>query len=369
MRLNYDILCISACLHLVSYGCSSGSGPGVEALRVEGSLVASPGGDGLPAVANRGAGPIQLRAVATLADGTTEDVTLDAEWAMDDPTGATVDQGVVTPIEPGRNDVTVRYGGVSTTAPFFVVTRISGIPAITIEGTELGVIQFSGVGDSKQLVATTRLPDGLVLDVTDEVPWMSSNPAEFPITEGGVAEALVPQAASDVSVVWRNRRGSALLQVGDPLPQPVSVTVTATRFSVPFSCDSALTADGREGDFTYEISVLAPDGTSREIDSTANYPAADQAVLIDMGDTYVLGDFTTIGVLDYQSIEVELRVTEWDREFEDFGDIIPEPEMNDASVRMVHRGADNFDAGPHEIEIVGSANCEIEFAYRIGTMR
>jgi hypothetical protein len=62
-------------------------------------------------------------------------------------------------------------------------------------------------------------------------------------------------------------------------------------------------------------------------------------------------------------------VTEWDREFVDVGDIVPDSDMSDASVTKIHRGAEDFDSGQSEIEIVGSPDCEIRLDYRVGTMR
>jgi hypothetical protein len=62
-------------------------------------------------------------------------------------------------------------------------------------------------------------------------------------------------------------------------------------------------------------------------------------------------------------------VTEWDREFLDLGDIVPDSDMSDASVTKIHRGAEDFDSGQSEIAIVGSADCEIRLDYRVGTMR
>ncbi|MCZ6806313.1 MAG: hypothetical protein O7F08_05120, partial [Deltaproteobacteria bacterium] len=209
---------------------------------------------------------------------------------------------------------------------------------------------------------------GSEFDVSDRVVWDSSNPDAFPITDEGLAEAAVTQGASDATVSWRTRRGVSTLQVGAPLPKQFKVRVSALRLYAAYSCDSATTADGREGDFSFEFTIILADGTRVPVQSTPNYPDKDETILVDQGDTTNLDGEATVQVLDYQSIEVELRVTEWDRFFEDFGDFIPDADMDDASVKMIHRGAEGFDTGGHTIGIEGSSgNCEIEIDYSLGT--
>lgn len=53
---------------------------------------------------------LQLRAIATLSDGSQPDVTNDAAWAVTDPAVLTVSsRGLVTALASGRSSVTATY--------------------------------------------------------------------------------------------------------------------------------------------------------------------------------------------------------------------------------------------------------------------
>jgi hypothetical protein len=312
-------------------------------------------------------GTAQLEAYAEIDNGVEREVTDQAAWAMQDTSRATVEKGLVTAKdELGPSDVGVVYGGVRFVDPFWVIRSIPGIPAIHLEDTELGVIQFDHAGETKQLVATTRLPDGTDMDVTDRARWSVSNPAAISVTETGLATAHVEQGASEVGVVWRKRRGGAVLQVGDPLPEEYEVTVEVDYLYAHYSCDLSTNLDGSDGEFSYQINVILSDGTRTTVDGTAEYPDPEEVVLIDQGDVLGLDASTTFTANDYQSFEVEFRVTEWDKEFVDFGQYVPDSVMDDRTGTVTHRGSSLFNPGQHSIRLEGSSlDCVVELEYSV----
>ena len=60
----------------------------------------------------------QLRAVATMSDGSQRDVTAGSDWrSSDNLIGFVTQSGVLTGVAPGSNIVTARYGGTSASQP------------------------------------------------------------------------------------------------------------------------------------------------------------------------------------------------------------------------------------------------------------
>jgi hypothetical protein len=344
-------------------GCSSDSatgpegeeGPAIAKVWIEGSLGIVAGGSS------------QMTAFVTLKDGTTHDVTDDASWETLDPSKATVSNGLVTTIEAGRSDLRIRYGSTTFTDPFFVYTRATGTGGVTIEGTDVdGVIQFTP-GESRQLVATVRLPDATDMDVSDRVVWEASNPEAISVSDFGVAKVNVSTGASELYVHWRGRHGSAMLQVGAPLPTEYQVTVEPFRIYAAYSCDSATNLDGGDGEFSYQINIVLPSGQRIPVAGTASYPSPGNVVTVDQDANYSLPtDQTSITLTDIQNLEVEIRLTEWDLEWTDFGDPVPDSDMDDQSDTRIYRGSAGFSPGLQSITLAGpSGDCEVEISYYV----
>jgi len=345
-------------------GCGSDSvtgpegedGPAIAKVWIEGSLGIVAGGSG------------QMNAYVVLKDGSTHDVTDEASWEMLDPSKATVNKGMVTTIAAGRSDLRIRYRGTTFTDPFFVYTRAPGIGVVRIEGTgDLDdIIQFQ-VGERRQLIATVRLPDATDMDVSDRVSWEASNPEAISVSDFGEAEVHVSTGASELYVHWRGRNGSATLQVGAPLPKEYQVTIEPFRIYAAYSCDSATNEDGGDGEFSYQINIVLPSGARVPVAGTASYPSEYYVVIVDQNANYNLPtDQTSIILTDIQNLEVEVRLTEWDLEWVDFGDPVPDSDMDDQSDTNLYRGSAGFSPGLHTVTLAGdSGDCEIEISYYV----
>ena len=363
-KLPNIVILLMVILLPVLAGCGSDSptapdgenGPAIAKVWIEGSLWIVAGGSG------------QMNAYVLLEDGTTHDVTGEATWETLDASKATVDKGMVTTIEAGRSDLRIRYRGTTFVDPFFVYTRPGGIGGVTIEGTgDLdNIIQFQ-VGETRQLVTTVRLPDGSDMDVSDRVAWEASNPEAISVSDFGVATVNVSRGASELYVHWRGRFGSATLQVGDPLPMEYQVTVEPFRIYAAYSCDSATNFDGGDGEFSYQINIVLPSGQRVPVAGTASYPSPGNVVTVDQDANYNLPtDQTSITLTDIQNLEVEVRLTEWDLEWTDFGDPVPDDDMDDQSDISIYRGSAGFSPGLHSVTLAGpSGDCEIEISYYV----
>jgi hypothetical protein len=330
--------------------------PAIAKVWIEGDLGIVAGGSG------------QMNAFALLKDGTTRDVTNEATWETLDPSKATVNKGMVTTMAAGRSDLRIRYGGTTFVDPFFVYTRAPGVGGITIEGAGAsdGIIQFQ-VGEERQLVATVRLPDATEMDVSDRVSWEASNPEAISVSDFGVATVNISTGASELYVHWRGRYGSATMQVGAPLPTEYLVSVEPFRIYAAYSCDSATNADGGDGEFSYQINIVLPSGDKILVAGTPSYPSEDNVVRVDQDTNYNLPDEqTSVTLTDIQNLEVEVRLTEWDLEWVDFGDPIHDSDMDDQSDTNIYRGSAGFSPGLHTVTLAGdSGDCEIEISYYV----
>lgn len=361
----YSIVIIAVVLAAAVSGCSSDNGmgpeedqgPAIARIWIEGSLNAPLDG------------ATQLRAFVLLEDGTTHDVTDDAAWDTLDPAVATANKGEVKGVALGVTEVRIRYRGLTFTDFLGVPTRGNPQGSITLEGYS-GVdqaLQLDYKGETRQLKVEIRYPDATRKDITDRVVLESSNPASISVDPFGMATVNVAQGATELSVKYRNQFAPFTLQVGDPLPETWDVYVEATYIGAPYSCDSATNADGGDGEFCYRLNVVSPSGDRLLVDETPSYPDRDGAINIDQNGSFNLeSNQLHLRLSEIQTLEIEVRVTEWDLQWTDFGDPIPDSDMDDVAVRRTYRGADSFEPGVHYVTINGAtADCEVKFGYRI----
>lgn len=105
----------------------------------------------------------QVTLTATAADGTTKNVTDDADWLTSNATAADVVKGLVRGLSNGRAVVTAKYGGQAVTISVEV-----GI--VTKMDTDKHYISTK-TGDSVQISLIVTLSDGSTKDVTRDAEW------------------------------------------------------------------------------------------------------------------------------------------------------------------------------------------------------
>jgi hypothetical protein len=349
-----------------SDGASAPSGPGADGDDGERPLNILIEGN----IATDLAAPVQLTATARYADGREVDVTAEAIWTAADPTSVSIEGGLVTALEqPSSTDITVTYAGVSETGPFYVVR-------LPYRGMQPAVIQESaieGAGSTGQLRAIADFFDRGEIDVTHQSRWWSFDESVATVTDDGVVTG-VSVGTTSIMCTYRGYTFGIGIEVGDP-PQMFDVQVNPQIFytSGAWTCDSATNFDGRDGEFAIQINVITPDGERHLLLETLNYPDPDHVIEADSGDDVSMSNshpsLTGPGVMwfrlsEIQSLQVELRVTEWDLFFEDFGDDVPDSDMDDEVVVRTHYGSDGFDHGDHAVTISGGqGGCEVTMEY------
>ncbi len=164
-----------------------------------------------PAQASVAAGTQQrFTAVATLSDGSLQDVTAVALWTTQTPTVATVQSageeqpGLASTLRAGQTSVTATLGAVNGTATLTVTNATLAKLSITPDRA------LSAPGSRRQYTATASFSDGSSQDVTSQASWSSNDPS-----------VLISNDS------WgSNARGRATVDKQAPAGRRVTVTAT-----------------------------------------------------------------------------------------------------------------------------------------------
>ncbi|KAB0669023.1 hypothetical protein F6V30_14395 [Oryzomonas sagensis] len=135
-----------------------------------------------PATNNLAVGATQqLTAIGTYSDGTTADISRDANWVSSDPTIALPAQstvgfpphagttGEISGVATGTATITVTSGAI-TSSPF--VMHVGTLTAISITPSPTASI---GQNTTQQFAAVGTFADGSMGDITNSVVWSSSD--------------------------------------------------------------------------------------------------------------------------------------------------------------------------------------------------
>jgi hypothetical protein len=134
----------------------------------------------------------QFTATATLADGTTQDVTGSVTWVSATPTVAAITYaGWVTGLAPGATTIGAEIGGQFATAQLTVTSATMASLAITPTAPS-----DVALGGTQQYKATGRFSDLTTQDLTNQVTWSSSDPGVAVVDGFGTASITGPGTAT-----------------------------------------------------------------------------------------------------------------------------------------------------------------------------
>lgn len=211
-----------------------------------------------------------LTATATFSDQSTLDVTSTATWSSDAMAVASVTQGSVVAMAPGKTTIRASFQGFSGQA---VVT----VPAATIVSIAVSPGQATtGVAGTVSFQATATLSDNSHQDVTTTATWDSSSPTVATVDNQGVATG-VAAGNTTIRASVGSVSGQATLTVSGATL--VSIAVTPTNPVVGVGVTFPFTAMG-----TYSDSSVA------DVTKTATWTSSDPSVVTITS----LGSATTI---------------------------------------------------------------------------
>ncbi|MCP1308054.1 Ig-like domain-containing protein [Paenibacillus tyrfis] len=111
----------------------------------------------------------QINLKAYYDDGTSEDVTMKAEWMIDNGSLATVFNGKVTALGSGSGVITAKYNNQTTTIPLAVEI----VKRVDAQKSRVSLL----LNQSETVHLTATYPDGTTRDVTEIAEWSSDNPS------------------------------------------------------------------------------------------------------------------------------------------------------------------------------------------------
>lgn len=206
---------------------------------------------------------LQFTVIATYTDGTTEDVTKLATWAVKDLSGsgiATIDTtGLMTAKAVGRASISARYKARSASAT--VTVTAPALSSITISPADPSIPK----GGTIRFQATGVFSDGTRADITSDVFWavtdlMGSRVASIDGT--GTANGVSAGTAT-VSAEYMGLTAETTLTVGAALPASLSITPA-----------SAIIAKGTSQ--VYKATLTLTDGSTQDATSMATWSATDR---------------------------------------------------------------------------------------------
>jgi uncharacterized protein YjdB len=143
-------------------------------------------------------------------DGTSQDVTGEANWRSNDTSVVEVDAGRVTGFRPGSAKVTATSAGLSITTT--VTVSAARLESLAISPSPAAV----PVAQSRALALMGTFDDGTTRDLTARATWISSDAGVVLVTSGGGAPGTLTGVAAgtaSVTATYQGQRASVAVTV------------------------------------------------------------------------------------------------------------------------------------------------------------
>lgn len=214
-------------------------------------------------------GEQDYQAIATLTDGSERNVTDLVTWSVDDTSLAVLvadsDSVIATGLSDGTVTILASYRDLNVTAQLSV-----GAIAFNITPSEAGIL----TGMHQSYKAFAILPDGVQLEITDQVTWASSQPDVASINANGetVRATGLTSGATSISASYNGESLFAELLVISATPETLVITPASSNMPVGTSLqyNAYLTTETNEViDVTNSATWTVTDSAIAAIDNTA----------------------------------------------------------------------------------------------------
>jgi len=206
----------------------------------------------------------RYKAAATLANGSTLNVTGLATWQSNNPSIATVSAGLVAAAST-----------VSTTTPVTISATYNGVPgSINLDVTNATVTSITvtpiaptiPAGVQQQFVATATFSDGTTQDVSLNATWGSSNTSVATVNAVGVAFAVSSSTTPvSISAGFGGHTGTAQLTVDTATLQSIAVTPAQTTLAPASTIDYQAVGHYSDGSTPYISSLVTWASTNSSV--------------------------------------------------------------------------------------------------------
>ena len=207
----------------------------------------------------------QIQVIATMLDGSEEDVTNDCVFKSGDERKATVDEsGLIIGVESGtlgKVNISAEYKGITKSVVATVVENAENkVKSLSVTSTSLKI----GQGSTQQLEVIATMGDGTTRDVTSESEYVSSNTSKAIVDESGLIEALADGELGtvDIKVTYGN------------ISKTIRATVVKNLQSIKITPESVTVGQGK----TEQIQVIATmlDGSEEDVTNDCVFKSGDE---------------------------------------------------------------------------------------------
>lgn len=161
---------------------------------------------------------LNLSAIGTFSDGSTQNVSSSVVWSTASPTIASISSsGLATAVGHGTTTITATSGSISGGTPLTVEGMLTSIQ-VTPSGNSILM------GTAQQFTATGTFSDGTTENLTAQATWTSSNTSVATINSSGLATGITA-GTSTITATSGAVTGSTALAVTQPIivtPPPTS---------------------------------------------------------------------------------------------------------------------------------------------------
>lgn len=228
----------------------------------------------------------QVALTVTYADGSTEDVTQQAEWSSDNSDVASVYKGLVTAIASGQAVITAQYGDKSITIPVYVEI----VKKLVSSKNDL----FLKVNGTDTLKLTATYANGDEVDVTAAAEWSSDNSDVAGVDKGNIIAYKSGQAS--ITASYGSKTSTIIVDVSVAR----KLTVDAKSLSL------------RKGDTkALKLEATYADGSTEIVTDGAEWSSSDQGVaVVSKGSVKALdsGEATITAKYGDKSVTVSVEV-------------------------------------------------------------
>ncbi len=206
---------------------------------------------------------VQFTAIATLSDGTTQDVTNTITWTSSNPAVVSIDaNGQAHGVGTGPVMLTATIGDV--TASTGTITGSSAtISSLALSPTTVSI----AAGATQQMTATETLSDGTTQDVSSSVTWTVVDTSIATVSPTGLATGIAA-GATQVQATYSGQSATATITVSSAPP--------ATLVSVSISPDPATMTLGTPVQLV--ATATYSDGSTTDVSSLATWLSSDTSV-------------------------------------------------------------------------------------------
>ncbi len=207
----------------------------------------------------------QFTAMGTFTDGSTEDVTSQANWSSSNSAVLAINAaGLASAVGGGTAQITATFDGQTATTGTFTVT-VATLTSVAISPTSSTVPK----GVTQKFTLTGTFSDGSTQNLSSSATWSSTNGSVASVNSTGLASAV---QQGSTSIVGSTGTQSAAATFNVSAAMPTSVTVSPTTATLAKGATQQFTAtqnysDGSMADLTDTITWSSSNNAVLSIDS------------------------------------------------------------------------------------------------------